>query len=478
MPPSAPSIEAVPLDRLHPSAWNPRFIRDRRFANLCQAIEADPDFLWQRPVLATADGTIYAGNMRYRAAQHLGWTTIPAIIADIPQQLAQERALRDNNQWGEWQEDDLSALVYQLQQEGSELATLGFDQGALETILDLSGARREAEEIAGLQPSKRTLPLDAFLTWDADDEMCCLAVRAGLRYGTQTGGRPCVRAHPDLPAGGQHRLDFIDNDYLNYRHDEHLAMVQKWRPKYCTVRDIMTEDQCERLGTPYYPLEQILEWAAQLNAYAEHVIVIPKFDCLRQIPEQYVLGYSVPTSHGATPLQAAMFKGRRVHLLGGSWKRQLSYLALLGDDVVSLDNNHLAKVAMYGTFMHADGATEGLDKLCQLAHLPDPVTNPMWVAATLSVGAMAMRIRQFADDNPAPSDLMPEVDEWTCSQLGGQIAQSLELRTGMLPEVAEDAARDIVEQLTREHRGIFVYHDCARALQPIHNPLAPLETPV
>lgn len=54
-------VEAIPLARLHPAPWN-----------LVRSIQADPDFLWRRPILATADGTIYAGNMRYRAAQHLG----------------------------------------------------------------------------------------------------------------------------------------------------------------------------------------------------------------------------------------------------------------------------------------------------------------------------------------------------------------------------------------------------------------------
>ena len=96
--PLAPTL--VFLLALTPAPWNPRTIKDERFANLCRSIEADPEFLNHRPVLAMADGTIYAGNMRYRAAQHLGMETIPAIVEDIPEQLAKERALRDNAQWG------------------------------------------------------------------------------------------------------------------------------------------------------------------------------------------------------------------------------------------------------------------------------------------------------------------------------------------------------------------------------------------
>jgi DNA modification methylase len=129
-------VQSVPITRLHPAAWNPRLIKDDRFENLCASITADPGFLWHRPVLAQADGTIYAGNMRYRAAQHLGMTTIPAIVEDVPDQLARERALRDNAQWGEWQQDELAELLHQLGQTGSDLDLLGFDDRELQRLLD------------------------------------------------------------------------------------------------------------------------------------------------------------------------------------------------------------------------------------------------------------------------------------------------------------------------------------------------------
>ena len=108
-------VERVPLARLKPAEWNPRILRDTRFKTLCKSLQSDPDFMELRPILATADGTIYGGNMRWRAASHLGWETVPAIIADIPEKLAKERAIRDNNSWGEWQDQDLSELLTELQ---------------------------------------------------------------------------------------------------------------------------------------------------------------------------------------------------------------------------------------------------------------------------------------------------------------------------------------------------------------------------
>jgi DNA modification methylase len=131
-----PAVQQVSLDRLRPAEWNPRTISDERFRNLCRSIRADPEFLWRRPVLAQTDGTIYAGNMRFRAAQHLGMTSIPAIVEDVSDQLARERALRDNAQWGDWEGDELAALLDRLRAEGSDLDLLGFDERDLQQLLD------------------------------------------------------------------------------------------------------------------------------------------------------------------------------------------------------------------------------------------------------------------------------------------------------------------------------------------------------
>ena len=111
----------VPLSALTPAPWNPRTITDERFESLCRSIEADPELLWRRPILATADGVIYAGNMRYRAALALELKVVPAVLEDIPEVTAKVRALRDNEQWGEWRLDALTALFHELVEGGVEI---------------------------------------------------------------------------------------------------------------------------------------------------------------------------------------------------------------------------------------------------------------------------------------------------------------------------------------------------------------------
>ena len=128
-------VTLVEVSRLKPADWNPRKIRENRFKNLCKSIETDPKFMENRPILESADGTIYAGNMRYRAAVELGWSTVPAIIEDIPEQLAKQRALRDNAQWGDWAEEALAGFVYDLQQDGADLELIGIEPGELQKLL-------------------------------------------------------------------------------------------------------------------------------------------------------------------------------------------------------------------------------------------------------------------------------------------------------------------------------------------------------
>jgi len=169
-----PAVQQVLLDRLHPAPWNPRTISDERFQNLCRSIEADPEFLWRRPILAQADGTIYAGNMRYRAADQLGMATVPAIIEDVSDQLARERALRDNAQWGDWEGDELAALLDRLRSEGSNLDLLGFDERELQQLLDRleSPVLADPDDIPALPEEPVTQPGDLWLL-DQHRVACC-----------------------------------------------------------------------------------------------------------------------------------------------------------------------------------------------------------------------------------------------------------------------------------------------------------------
>ncbi|MEX0781213.1 MAG: DNA methyltransferase [Dehalococcoidia bacterium] len=195
-------VEAVPLTRLQPARWNPRSIKDERFQNLCRSLEQDPGFLWLRPILATADGTVFAGNMRLRAAEHLGWEAVPAILLDIPEQLAKERALKDNGSWGEWEDDDLAALLASLQAEGSDLGLLGFEERQLQQLLDtLSHAPTDADpdNIPDLPDEPVTQPGDLWML--GDHRLLCGDSTDPLTFAQLLGDEPVSCVWTDPPYG-------------------------------------------------------------------------------------------------------------------------------------------------------------------------------------------------------------------------------------------------------------------------------------
>jgi hypothetical protein len=147
-------------------------------------------------------------------------------------------------------------------------------------------------------------------------------------------------------------------------------------------------------------LDDILQQADELSAYAENVIVIPKVDVIGSIPERFMLGYSVPSSYGGTPVSPTRFEGRRVHLLGGSWTIQKRYLRALGDSVVSLDNNSLFVAAMRGgDFYRAESCGGGQVKLSEQGFT---VGNGLVCCVALSLGAIIQDINDFQQASMLP----------------------------------------------------------------------------
>lgn len=138
-----PTIQHVSPSALSVAPWNPRFVKEKRFRDLCASLKADPALLERRPILATTAGEVYAGNQRLRAALHLGWATVPVIYDDLSPAEAKARAVRDNSAAGEWVEDDLAALLFELGQEGVDLAALGADEKDILRLLDSVGALGE-----------------------------------------------------------------------------------------------------------------------------------------------------------------------------------------------------------------------------------------------------------------------------------------------------------------------------------------------
>lgn len=226
-------------------------------------------------------------------------------------------------------------------------------------------------------PTRRlTRRPEAIYTFGKGDASCCVAVQAGFSYGINS-----IYARQHCP---RHQPVFVDNGFKRYDHATHRAVVNELRPRYATVRDLMTPEQCQEAGIAYYPPEQILAWYADLKPLAQQVILIPKdVRYLDLCPAGALIGVPVPSQYGADALPLACYRDRRVHLLGGSWARQLSYLYALGDAVVSFDTNQIQRLARYGQYIDPAGQPHSLRNL-----LPFDTTNALLIAFSISCGSI------------------------------------------------------------------------------------------
>jgi hypothetical protein len=349
-----------------------------------------------------------AGNHTWLAAKELGWSHLAVTFVDVDEEEAARIVAVDNrlNDVADYDHSILSELLASL----PDLDGTGYDAADLD-ILDTNLLTPDADraalgDLVPPKPSPRQLPLDAIFTIAPNYVGAFIAVEAGLKVGVNSKVTMALKRRDRWE--WKFPLTFIDNEWHDYDHRKHRDYVAEFEPKYATVRDLMTPQQCEDAGVAYYTFDEVMDMAADMQTVAENVIVIPKYDCIAKIPDRYVLGYSVPTSYGGTPLPVERFAGRRVHLLGGSFKSQLRYLAALGDDVVSIDFNHCLLVSKYGVITMRDGSLRRLDAMFSREELPN---NPGITALALSLGNIGQTIFEITRGVPAgPSAFHEDVE--------------------------------------------------------------------
>lgn len=223
---------------------------------------------------------------------------------------------------------------------------------------------------------------DYTFTYSNGMSLCCIAAEYGMLHGFNSNmPRKCPK----------HDVAFIDNEYSKpYNHAKHLACVAEFKPKYATVRDIMPPEMCKGMGVQYYEPQQILDWAEELSEHAENVIIIPKHDdYFELIPSQYIVGFPTPSDYGgANEADAACsiesyLACERLHILGGSWAKQLSYLYHFGNAVVSIDGNSIARSAQIRQYTDPAGQMHSLNEAIHYE-----LDNALHVCFTLSCSAI------------------------------------------------------------------------------------------
>lgn len=373
--------EMVPVDRI---TTHPENARRGNIEVIRESIRTNG--FYGACVVQRSTGHILVGNHRYLAAVEEGLAEVPVVWVDKDDWQARGLLLADNRSSDVGTYDD--QLLIQLLQAASDdglLPGTGYDDHDIESLL----VALEVDAAAAWQALKDTeAPQPGSLSHNVDVIFCqsnpmlgafirmCSWVSAGV-ISSSVNDSWMKRASA---SGLEKHIVFVDNEFKEYDHAAHVRAVKLLSPRYATVRDIMTRAQCDEVGIEFYPLDAILEMAAEVNQYAERVVLIPKYDCLDDIPPEFMLGYSVPSSYGGTPLPIEAFDGHDTHLLGGSWKLQRNALAVLGKNVVSLDNNMVMRVAQFGTANIPGGGDAHINDLFQAPYRLD---KPGWVLPLL-----------------------------------------------------------------------------------------------
>jgi len=157
-------IENRKLSELKLYGGNPRIISDEAVDAVAASIG---EFGFKVPILVDRDGVIVAGHVRHKAAQKLGLTEVPVIVADdlTPEQIKAYR-IADNRtaELSKWDYDLLPIELADLQSLDFDLELLGFSTDELAKILNPTAKAKE-----GLTaPDDIPQPLDEPITQPGD----------------------------------------------------------------------------------------------------------------------------------------------------------------------------------------------------------------------------------------------------------------------------------------------------------------------
>ncbi|MFA5423826.1 MAG: ParB/RepB/Spo0J family partition protein [Phycisphaerae bacterium] len=94
-------------------------------------------FDWTNPILVRkANNVIIAGHTRWKAAKKLGIKSVPVIFCDMTEAQADAYMLADNklSELASWDDAALTKIIAELQEQGVDLLSLGFDQKEIDKL--------------------------------------------------------------------------------------------------------------------------------------------------------------------------------------------------------------------------------------------------------------------------------------------------------------------------------------------------------
>ena len=160
-------IELRPTADIRPYEHNPR-INDDAVETVAASLR---QFGFRQPIVVDADGVIVCGHTRWKAAQKLGLEKVPVHVAkDLTPEQVRAYRIADNKtaELAEWDMDLLALELGALKELDIDLASLGFDQDDLATILagDLKDGLTDPDAVPAPPDAATTRPGDLWILGD------------------------------------------------------------------------------------------------------------------------------------------------------------------------------------------------------------------------------------------------------------------------------------------------------------------------
>lgn len=133
------------IDRIKPYDKNPRTLPENAVQKVAASLKA---FGFQKPIVVDEAGVVIAGHVVLKAAQQAGFSRVPVLISNLDAKAARAYRLADNRtaQETDWLEDLLKDELTALDDDGFDLAALGFDDRELQKLMSDDEEMARAEE--------------------------------------------------------------------------------------------------------------------------------------------------------------------------------------------------------------------------------------------------------------------------------------------------------------------------------------------
>lgn len=138
---------------------------------------------------------------------------------------------------------------------------------------------------------------------------------------------------------------FVDINWEHYIWEDHLAVVEHWRPVQAMVADYLNPEDKRTM----------LAQVSDIRTFGVRPMVCPKFQhAVNDIPNDCIIAVSVPTTDpkykGWLP-DASELSGRELHLLGGHPDQWIVLIRRFNQSrVISIDNNMMFYKAQMGAY--------------------------------------------------------------------------------------------------------------------------------